>query len=187
MSEDVKQEQGIEENAVKEASQETTSQGVKSVSDSIPYARFSEVNAKRKQAEAELEAFKSKAEIKRKSELEKQGEYKALLDESKSEMNKLEEKAKQWESYENQKREQLMEAVELTESQQKIATKLDLIELESYVGDLNKQPIKQVVKTDASIPSSGMPNLAENPFTKLDDKGSFVSTWDKIMAKYQTK
>ena len=187
MSEDVKQEQGIEENAVKETSQETTSQGVKSVSDSIPYARFSEVNAKRKQAEAELEAFKAKAESKRKSELEKQGEYKALLDESKTEMDRLEKKAKQWESYENQKREQLMKAVELTESQQKIANKLDLIELESYVGDLNKQPIKQVVKTDASIPASGLPNLADNPFTQPDAKGGFVSNWDKIMAKYSLK
>jgi len=185
MSEDVKQEQGIEENAVKETSQETTSLGVKSVSDSIPYARFSEVNAKRKQAEAELEAYKTKAETKRKSELEKQGEYKALLDESKSEMNKLEEKAKQWETYENQKREQLLKAVELTESQQKIASKLDLIELESYVGDLNKQPIKQVVKTDASIPASGMPNLADNPFKEPDKNGGFASKWDKIMAKYQ--
>lgn len=114
-----KNEATVAEDSVKETAEETTSQGVKSVSDSIPYARFSEVNAKRKQAEAELEAFKAKAESKRKAELEKQGEYKALLDESKTEMDKLEQKAKQWESYENQ-REQLMQAVELSESQQRL-------------------------------------------------------------------
>ena len=185
MSEDVKNEATVAEDSVKETAVETTSQGVKSVSDSIPYARFSEVNAKRKQAEAELEAFKAKAESKRKAELEKQGEYKALLDESKTEMDKLEQKAKQWESYENQKREQLMKAVELNESQQKIASKLDLIELESYVNDLNKQPQQQVVKTDASIPASGMPNLADNPFLETDKKAGYTSKWEQIMAKYQ--
>ena len=135
MSEDVKQaESTVAEDSVKEpAQEETTNQGVKVNSDSVPYQRFSEVNARRKEAEAKLDAFKSKAEAKRKAELEKQGEYKALLDESKTEMDRLENKAKQWEAYESQKREQLIQAVQLTESQQKIASKLDLIELESYV------------------------------------------------------
>ena len=80
-----------------------------------------------------------------------------------------------------------MEAVELSESQQKIASKLDLIELESYVNDLNKQPKQQVVKTDASIPASGMPNLADNPFLETDKKGGYTSKWEQIMAKYQNK
>tara|TARA_R100000458_G_C8271035_1_gene245762 strand:- start:855 stop:1424 length:570 start_codon:yes stop_codon:yes gene_type:complete len=189
MSEDVKQaESTVAEDSVKEpAKDETTNQGVKVNSDSVPYQRFSEVNARRKEAEAKLDAYKSKAEAKRKAELEKQGEYKALLDESKVEMDRLEAKAKQWEAYESQKREQLMKAVELTESQQKIASKLDLIELESYVDDLTTNNIKQPIQTDASIPASGMPNLADNPFEKPDHKGGFTTKWDAIMAKYQNK
>tara|TARA_R100000742_G_C4268046_1_gene86339 strand:+ start:491 stop:1075 length:585 start_codon:yes stop_codon:yes gene_type:complete len=189
MSEDVKQaESTVAEDSVKEpAQEETTNQGVKVNSDSVPYQRFSEVNARRKEAEAKLDAFKSKAEAKRKAELEKQGEYKALLDESKTEMDRLEAKAKQWEAYESQKREQLIQAVELTESQQKIASKLDLIELESYVEDLTTNKTKQPIKTDASIPASGMPNLADNPFEQPDQKGGFTSKWDAIIAKYQNK
>jgi len=189
MSEDVKQaESTVAEDSVKEpAQEETTNQGVKVNSDSVPYQRFSEVNARRKEAEAKLDAFKSKAEAKRKAELEKQGEYKALLDESKTEMDRLENKAEQWEAYESQKREQLIQAVQLTESQQKIASKLDLIELESYVEDLTTNKIKQPIKTDASIPASGMPNLADNPFEETDHKGGFTSKWDAIVAKYQNK
>ena len=188
MSEDVKQaESTVAEDSVKEPAVEPTNTGEKSVSDSIPYARFAEINARRKEAEAELESFKQKAESKRKAELEKQGEYKALLDESKAEMDKLTAQAKQWEEYESKKREQLMEAVELTESQQKIASKLDLIELESYVDDLTTNNIKQPIKTDASIPATGMPNLADNPFEEPDHKGGFTSKWDAIMAKYQKK
>tara|TARA_R110002020_G_scaffold65193_3_gene172272 strand:+ start:7414 stop:7983 length:570 start_codon:yes stop_codon:yes gene_type:complete len=188
MSEDVKQaESTIAEDSVKQTAEEPTNTGAKSVSDSVPYSRFVEVNAKRKEAEAELESVKQKAEARRKAELEKQGEYKVLLDESKSEMDKLEAQAKQWEQYELQKREQLMKAVELTESQQKIASKLDLIELESYVSDLNTQNVKQPVRTDASIPTSGMPNLVDNPFTKPDSQGGFKENWAGIMAKYQNK
>ena len=136
MSEDVKMDQGSEETAVNETSEVTTSQGVKSVSDSIPYARFSEVNTRRKEAEAELEKYKAKAESKRKSQLEKQGEYKSLLQETEKELEQVKEKASAWESYESQKREQLMKAVELTERQQGIASKLDLVELESYVASV---------------------------------------------------
>lgn len=186
MSEDVKQaESTVAVDSVKEPAVEPTNTGEKSVSDSIPYARFAEVNAKRKEAEAELESVKQKAESKRKAELEKQGEYKALLDENKAEMDKLTAQARQWEQYESKKREQLMEAVELTESQQKIATKLDLIELESYVSDLNNQNVKQPIKTDASIPAVGMPNLVDNPFSEPDQNGGFKKNWNAIMTKYQ--
>ena len=185
MSEDVKMDQGSEETAVEQTSQEPTSQGVKSVSDSIPYARFSEVNSRRKEAEAELEKYKAKAEAKRKSQLEKQGEYKSLLQETEKELEQVKEKASAWESYESQKREQLMKAVDFNERQQRIASKLDLVELESYVADLTEQT-SNVVVTDHSVPSTGMSNLTGNPFKKMNSK-EVAENWDQIVGKYTAK
>jgi alanyl-tRNA synthetase len=186
MSEDVNMDQGIEEVAVKETSQEPTSQGVKSVSDSIPYARFSEVNSRMKEAEAELESFKTKADSKRKAQLEKQGEYKSLLQETEKELADVKEKASAWESYEAQKREQLLKAVELTDRQQRIAGKLDLVELESYVADLTNQT-SNVVVTDHSIPSTmATPNLGKNPFKSMNND-EVAENWDQIVGKYTAK
>jgi len=186
MSEDVKMDQGIEEVAVKETSEVPTSQGVKSVSDSIPYARFSEVNSRMKNAEAELEQFKTKADSKRKAQLEKQGEFKALLQETEKELADVKEKASAWESYEAQKREQLMKAVELTDRQQRIAGKLDLVELESYVADLTNQT-SNVVVTDHSIPSTmATPNLGTNPFKTMNND-EVAENWDQIVGKYTAK
>lgn len=186
MSEDVNTDQGIEEIAVKETSQEPTSQGVKSVSDSIPYARFSEVNSRMKEAEAELESFKAKADSKRKAQLEKQGEYKSLLQETEKELADVKEKATAWESYEAQKREQLMKAVEMNEGQQRIAGKLDLVELESYVADLTNQT-SNVVVTDHSIPANtATPNLGANPFKGMTND-DVSENWDAINAKYMAK
>ena len=186
MSEDVKMDQGIEEVAVKETSEVPTSQGVKSVSDSIPYARFSEVNSRMKNAEAELESYKAKADSKRKAQLEKQGEYKSLLQETEKELADVKEKASAWESYEAQKREQLLKAVELTDRQQRIAGKLDLVELESYVADLTNQT-SNVVVTDHSIPSTmATPNLGKNPFKGMNND-EVAENWDQIVGKYTAK
>ena len=186
MSEDVKMDQGIEEVAVKETSEVPTSQGVKSVSDSIPYARFSEVNSRMKNAEAELEQFKTKADSKRKAQLEKQGEFKALLQETEKELADVKEKASAWESYEAQKREQLLKVVELTDRQQRIAGKLDLVELESYVADLTNQT-SNVVVTDHSIPSTmATPNLGTNPFKTMNND-EVAENWDQIVGKYTAK
>jgi len=186
MSEDVKMDEGIEEIAVKETSQESTSQGVNSVSDSIPYSRFSEVNSRMKTAEAELESFKTKADVKRKATLEKQGEFKSLLQETEKELAEVKEKASAWESYESQKREQLLKTIEMSEGQQRIAGKLDLVELESYLADLTKTTLN-VVETNSSVPSTmASSNLGENPFAKMNND-EVASNWDQIVAKYTAK
>ena len=179
MSEDVKQDP-VKVDDVKQTTEQP--EVVKSVSDSVPYSRFAEVIADKKKMEERLIKLEEDQQKKRKKELEKQGEYKALLTEQEAELSEAKAKAKQWEEYQTQKRETLIKSHNLSERQVNIANKLDLSELESYVEDL-KDTKNNSVNTDKSLPTSGRVKMTGNPFKSMT-RADRRKNWAEIQQMY---
>ena len=114
------------------------------VQDNIPKSRFDEVNTQKNDyksqvsdLQSQLDKFKSDQESARQKQLEKQGEYKTLLDEANAKLEKSSVVVKEYEEYKSNKRNSLMET--LTEDTDKsIAEGLSLDKLELYVSKVNK-------------------------------------------------
>ena len=130
-----------EANQVKQPSTEASQNNV---SDGIPKTRFDEVNNKYKDSvtqnqelQAQLDKIKGDQEANRQKQLEKQGEYKTLLDEANLKLEKAQVDVKAWGEYRTNKRSTLME--QLTDDSDKtIAGDLSLEKLELYVNKINK-------------------------------------------------
>ena len=128
-------------NEVKQPSTEASSNNV---SDGIPKSRFDEVNNQKNDyksqvsnLQAQLDKVKADQEASRKAKLEKEGEYKTLLDEANAKLEKTSVVVKEYEEYKTNKRNTLME--QLTEDNDKsIAESLPLDKLELYVSKVNK-------------------------------------------------
>ena len=146
-----------EANQVKQPSTEASQNNV---SDGIPKTRFDEVNNKYKdmttqnqELQAQLDKIKADQEAARQKQLEKQGEYKTLLDEANAKLEKSSVVVKEYEEYKTNKRTSLME--KLTEDTDKsIADGLSLDKLELYVNKVTKN---SSVPTNTSRPASGQP------------------------------
>ena len=121
-----------------EASKNNVSEG------NIPQSRFNEVNTQKNEyktqvsdLQSQLDKVKADQETARNNELEKQGEYKKLLDEANAKLEKSSVVVKEYEEYKTNKRNSLMET--LTEDADKsIAESLPLDKLELYVSKVNK-------------------------------------------------
>ena len=130
-----------EANQVNKPSTEASSNNV---SEGIPKSRFDEVNNQKNDyksqvtdLQSQLDKFKADQETARTKELEKQGEYKKLLDEANAKLEKSSVVVKEYEEYKSNKRNSLMES--LTEDADKsIAESLPLEKLELYVNKVNK-------------------------------------------------
>ena len=179
MSEDVKQDP-VKVDDVKQTTEQP--EVVKSVSESVPYSRFAEVIADKKKMEEKLIKLEEDQQKKRKKELEKQGEYKALLTEQEAELSEAKAKAQQWEEYQSQKRESLRKSHNLIEKQINIANKLDLNELETYVDDIKENSTKSV-NTDRSLPTQGRVKMTGNPFKNMSREDR-RKNWAEIVASY---
>ncbi len=110
------------------------------VSDGIPKTRFDEVNNKYKdgvtqnqELQAQLDKMIADKEAARKNKLEKEGEYKTLLEESNAKLEKAQVDVKAWSEYKENKRSTLMEQL-TDDSDKSIAGDLSLEKLELYVG-----------------------------------------------------
>ena len=122
-----------------EASKNNVSEG------NIPQSRFNEVNTQKNEyktqnqdLQSQLDKMKADKETARNNELEKQGEYKKLLDEANAKLEKSSVVVKEYEEYKTNKRNSLMET--LTEDTDKsIAESLPLDKLELYVGKITKR------------------------------------------------
>ena len=130
-----------EETQVKQPSTEASQNNV---SDGIPKTRFDEVNNKYKdmttqnqELQAQLDKIKADQEATRQKQLEKQGEYKTLLDEANLKLEKAQTDVKAWSEYKTSKRNTLMEQL-TDDSDKSIAEGLSLEKLELYVGKVNK-------------------------------------------------
>ena len=121
-----------------EASKNNVSEG------NIPQSRFNEVNTQKNEyktqvseLQSQLDKVNADQEAARNKELEKQGEFKKLLDEANAKLEKSSAVVKEYEEYKTNKRNSLMES--LTEDNDKsIAESLPLDKLELYVSKVNK-------------------------------------------------
>ena len=130
-----------EANQVKQPSTEASSNNV---SDGIPKSRFDEVNNQKNDyksqvsnLQAQLDKVKADQEATRQKELEKQGEYKTLLDEANAKLEKAQVDVKAWGEYRENKRNSLMEQL-TDDSDKSIADGLSLDKLELYVNKVTK-------------------------------------------------
>jgi len=137
-----------------EASKNNVSEG------NIPQSRFNEVNTQKNEyktqnqdLQSQLDKMKADKETARNNELEKQGEYKKLLDEANAKLEKSSVVVKEYEEYKTNKRNSLMET--LTEDTDKsIAEGLSLDKLELYVNKVTKV---NTVPTNTSRASNNQP------------------------------
>ena len=124
--------------------QPSTEASQNNVSDNIPKSRFDEVNTQKNDyksqvsdLQSQLDKFKADQESARQKQLEKQGEYKTLLDEANAKLEKSSVVVKEYEEYKSNKRNSLMES--LTEDTDKsIEEGLSLDKLELYVNKVTK-------------------------------------------------
>ena len=121
----------------------------------VPDSRFEEVVAQKNKLKNEaneyktkLEKFQSDQEAARKKDLEKQGEYKTLLDEANAEIKRLSKVDKEYSEYKTNKRASIMETI-TNDDDKLIAEDLSLAKLEKFanrvtqtnaVGTPNQRP-----------------------------------------------
>ena len=121
----------------------------------IPKARLDEVVAQKHKAvdeansyKAQFEELQAKQENARKKDLEKQGEYKTLLDEANAKIEKLSGVAEEYTTYKTNKRASIMETI-TNDEDKSIAEDLSLAKLEKFanrvtqtntVGTPNQRP-----------------------------------------------
>ena len=124
-------------------------------SQGIPKARLDEVVAQKHKAnergdsyKAKFEELQAKQETARKKELEKQGEYKTLLEEQGKELEKYKADSTAWNDYKTNKRASIMETI-TNDDDKLIAEDLSLAKLEKFanrvtqtntVGTPNQRP-----------------------------------------------
>ena len=124
-------------------------------SQGIPKARLDEVVAQKHKAtergdsyKAQFEELQAKQEAARKKDLEKQGEYKTLLDEANAKIEKLSVVADEYTTYKTNKRASIMETI-TNDDDKSIAEDLSLAKLEKFasrvtqtnaVGTPNQRP-----------------------------------------------
>ena len=130
-----------EANQVKQPSTEASSNNV---SDGIPKSRFDEVNNQKNDyksqvsnLQAQLDKVKADQEASRKAKLEKEGEYKTLLDEANAKLEKTSVVVKEYEEYKTNKRNTLMGQI-TDDNDKSIAERLPLDKLELYVSKVTK-------------------------------------------------
>lgn len=170
---DVKQ-QEAEPQGVKN---EVVSDDVKQESQSVPYNRFKEVLDLKKSLESEIATLKSADETKRKKDLEKQGEYKTLLTETESKLEKATEKANQWDEYQKTRREALL--AQLPEGDADIYGGLPLNKLETHVDKIKNNTLTKV--------EGGKSGVSKAPVKPLSDmtKEERRSNWSNIVNDFR--
>ena len=114
----------------------------------IPQHRLDEVVAQRNSYRDKLNEVTAQQESDRKKELEKQGEYKTLLDEQGKELEKYKADSNAWNEYKTNKRASIMETI-TNDDDKLIAEDLSLAKLEKFasrvtqtnaVGTPNQRP-----------------------------------------------
>tara|TARA_R100001163_G_C5017444_1_gene161313 strand:- start:423 stop:1004 length:582 start_codon:yes stop_codon:yes gene_type:complete len=164
MSEQIENTQ-VETNNVKNDSTEAETNA-----NSIPKSRLDEVIAQRNKmgdelndVRSQLDKFKADQESARKQELEKQGEYKTIVDEQAKELEKYKADSQAWNTYKTDKRASIMETI-TNDDDKAIAEGLSLNKLEMFAN--------RVTQTNAV----GTPNQRPANSTKgVGDFGGYSS------------
>tara|TARA_R110002020_G_scaffold227558_1_gene438231 strand:+ start:104 stop:688 length:585 start_codon:yes stop_codon:yes gene_type:complete len=152
------------------------------VSDAIPKSRFDEVNTQKNDyksqvtdLQSELDKFRADQESARQKQLEKNGEYKTLLEEANAKLEKSSVVVKEYEEYKSNKRNSLMET--LTEDTDKsIAEGLSLDKLELYVNKVTKV---------SSLPTNTSRASNQQPVGEMGGYSSYAEWADKDPKGYE--
>jgi len=110
----------------------------------VPDSRFEDVVAQKNKwkeeannSKSQLDKFKADQEAARKKDLEKQGEYKTLLDEANSEIKRLSTVDKEYTEYKTNKRASIMETI-VNDDDKAIADGLSLDKLELFANRVSQ-------------------------------------------------
>ena len=143
----------------------------------IPESRFSEVVAQKNKykdgmesLQKQIDSMNSKQEESRKKELEKQGEYKTLLDEANQKIEGLTKDSNQWTEYKANKRATIMEGLS-DDKDKAIAEGLSLDKLELYAERIGS--------------GSALPTSNARPTNDKSGTGDFggYSSWQEYAVK----
>ena len=167
-----------------QVNQPSTEASQNNVSDAIPKSRFDEVNTQKNDyksqvtdLQSQLDKFRADQESARQKQLEKNGEYKTLLDEANAKLEKSSVVVKEYEEYKSNKRNSLMET--LTEDTDKsIAEGLSLDKLELYVNKVTKVN---------SLPTNTSRASNQQPVGEMGGYSSYAEWADKDPKGYQEK
>ena len=174
--------QGVKTDSVQaddNASVEVTGNENKSV-ESIPYARFNEVNKQKKELETKLKEFNDKQEQARIKAMEEQGKYKELNAELTSKVNKYEEKLNVYAEQEAKEREDLLS--KLDDQDKEVYGSLSNDQLRKHLDKL--QPQKSL-NTSNTPPTRNVYNGNKDAdWTKLDDRER-RSNWKSIVESFK--
>ena len=143
----------------------------------IPESRFSEVVAQKNKykdgmesLQKQIDSMNSKQDESRKKELEKQGEYKTLLDEANTKIEGLSKDSNQWKEYKANKRATIMEGMS-DDKDKAIAEGLSLDKLELYA---------ERIGSGSALPTSNA--RPTNDKTGTGEFGGF-SSWEEFAVK----
>ena len=136
----------------------------------IPQHRLDEVVAQRNSYRDKLNEVTAQQESDRKKELEKQGEYKTLLDEQAKELEKYKADSNAWNEYKTNKRASIMETI-TNDDDKLIAEDLSLAKLEKFAS--------RVTQTNAV----GTPNQRPANSTKGTGEYGGYSSWVEYAQK----
>ena len=136
----------------------------------IPQHRLDEVVAQRNSYRDKLNEVTAQQESDRKKELEKQGEYKTLLDEQAKELEKYKADSNAWNEYKTNKRASIMETI-TNDDDKSIAEDLSLAKLEKFAS--------RVTQTNAV----GTPNQRPANSTKGTGEYGGYSSWVEYAQK----
>ena len=136
----------------------------------IPQHRLDEVVAQRNSYRDKLNEVTAQQESDRKKELEKQGEYKTLLEEQGKELDKYKADSNAWNEYKTNKRASIMETI-TNDDDKLIAEDLSLAKLEKFAS--------RVTQTNAV----GTPNQRPANSTKGTGEYGGYSSWVEYAQK----
>lgn len=136
----------------------------------IPQGRFNEVNAQKNQLAEKLAKIEQAQEQQRKADLEKQGEYKTLLDEQGRELEKYKADSTAWNEYKTNKRASIMETI-TNDDDKLIAEDLSLGKLEKFAN--------RVTQTN----TVGTPNQRPANSTKGTGEFGGYGSWQEFAVK----
>ena len=147
--------------------------------ESIPYARFNEVNKQKKELEAKLKEFNDTQEANRIKAMEEQGKYKELNAELTSKVNKYEEKLNVYAEREAKEREDLIS--QLDDQDKEVYGSLSNDQLRKH---LSKGQKPQPANTNTTQPIRDVSGNKVADWTKLDPKDK-RDNWGSILKSFK--
>ena len=149
--------------------------------ESIPYARFNEVNKQKKELEAKLKEFNDTQEANRIKAMEEQGKYKELNAELTSKVNKYEEKLNVYAEREAKEREDLIS--QLDDQDKEVYGSLSNDQLRKHLDKSNKP---QTANTNTTPPIRDASGNKITDWTKMSPSEK-RENWGTILKSYTKK